>query len=412
MRIKMGHHVVSAASYRMRNFGFVRFCRLKFIRLLLLFALIVFIVLIASHLNHNTEGESFVLRSGYQKADGYILAQHGFRHVPSSRSNVEDRLKLNKTKANMEAYQNTTLVNGETKIEFNDRLTIKRAETLQSKTNCLSWCQRKTGQDGFYFLSAVLLVRIYSSDLAKLSTRELMQWLYYLSYAGFEHVYIYDAYVFKNESQKDALEFLIKQGFVTYVDWSHNAYPYTVTKTQESAYQDCLNKWGSLSTWQASIDIDEYPFCPQDTKPNFMQRFIANFSKQTPAVSQITMQNFLFLGKPLDDKQHPLLIDRLKRRTHGPSNALVKPIYKTEYVTATHVHHHDLRQGISEDADVTKIRLNHYWGARLQNWGEDMPEILARTREDNTMDEIAQNLVKCNGVCLPSESIIYKIRWN
>ena len=255
-------------------------------------------------------------------------------------------------------------------------------------------------------------MRIYSSDLAKLSTRELIQWLYYLSYAGFEHVYVYDAYVFKNESQKYALDFFIKQGFVTYIDWSHNAFPYTVTKTQESAYQDCLNKCGNLSTWQASIDIDEYPFCPQDTKPNFMQRFITNFSEQRPDVSQITMQNFLFLGKPLDDIQHPLLIDRLKRRTHGPANALVKPIYKTEDVSITHVHHHDLKKGISMDADFNRIKLNHYWGARLQNWGEDTAEILVKTRKDITMEDIVKNLAQCIEVCLPSESIIYKFRWN
>lgn len=255
-------------------------------------------------------------------------------------------------------------------------------------------------------------MRIYSADLAKLSTRELIQWLYYLSYAGFEHVYIYDAYVFKNESQRDALDFLMKQGFVTYVDWSHKAYPYSVTGTQESAYQDCINKWGYQSTWQSSIDIDEYPFCPQDTKPNFLQRFIANFSAERPDVSHITMQNFLFLGKPLNDEEHPLLIDRLKRRTHGPANLLVKPIYRTSHVSKTGVHHHDLRNGISKDADQNRIRLNHYWGARLQNWGEDTPETLAKTTPDSTIQEIGETLLNCNRVCLPSESLIYKFRWN
>ena len=276
---------------------------------------------------------------------------------------------------------------------------------------CLSWCN-KANTGGHYFLSAVLLVRIYSSDLATLSTRELMQWLYYLKYAGFEHVYVYDAYVFKNESQKSALEFLINENFVTYVDWSHNAYPYSVTGTQESAYQHCLEKWGNQSKWQASIDIDEYPFSPQDTKPNFTQRFIANFSKQRPSISQIKMQNFLFLGKPLSDKQHPLLIDRLKRRTPRPSNALVKPIYKPSHVTHAGVHNHELRDGISGNADENTIRLNHYWGARLQNWGEDTPEILAKTTEDNGMKEIVENLLSCDHVCLPNEFIIYTFRWN
>lgn len=402
MRIQLSS-LVATASYRIQNGGWFRLlCRLKYLRLLLLLALIVFIVLIASHLKDAMMSELFTIPSGYHRKDSLFV---------SSRGSIYEEI-INKT-TTMEGHQNTNLGSKDSELVLNERpVPISKTETLQENTHCLSWCQRKTGTDGFYFLSAVLLVRIYSSDLAQLSTRELLQWLYYLSYAGFEHVYVYDAYVFKNESQKSALGFLIKQGFVTYVDWSHKAYPYSVSGTQESAYQDCLNKWGNLSRWQSSFDIDEYPFCPQDTKPNFMQRFIANFSSERPDVSQITMQNFLFLGKPLNDQQHPLLIDRLKRRTHEPANALVKPIYKTAHVTHTGVHHHDLGNGISEDADPRRIRLNHYWGARLQNWGEDTPEILAKTTADTTMQEIIENLLKCDRVCFPSESIIYKFRWN
>lgn len=340
-------------------------CRLKYLRLLFLFALVVFIVLIGSHLKDATEGESFAVHVRYHGKDPGFVDQFG--PDASLNSNLNER-----TSSNIKGHHDTNPTQSE--VHSSERISTNGPKTLQHEERCLSWCQKKTDASGVYFLSAVLLVRIYSADLAKLSTRELIQWLYYLSYAGFEHVYIYDAYVFKNESQRDALDFLIKQGFVTYVDWSHKAYPYSVTGTQESAYQDCISKWGYQSTWQSSIDIDEYPFCPQDTKPNFLQRFIANFSAERPDVSQITMQNFLFLGKPLNDEEHPLLIDRLKRRTHGPANLLVKPIYRTSHVSKTGVHHHDLRNGISKDADQNRIRLNHYWGARLQNWGEDTPD--------------------------------------
>ena len=373
-----------ADSHQWQANGFVRvLCSRKYFRLQLLLTLIVFIALITSHLK---EGESFTREFHGNKFVELRQAQS----LTSPVSNVRRENKVNQTTSKMDSDQNAN---------------------LERTQQCLSWCSRaNTG--GRYFLSAVLLVRIYSSDLAKLSTRELMQWLYYLKYAGFEHVYVYDAYVLKNESQKDALKFLIKEAFVTYVDWSHNAYPYSVSGTQESAYQHCLDNWGNQSKWQASIDIDEYPFCPKDTKPNFMRRFITQFSIQRPDASQITMQNFLFLGKPLSDNEHPLLIDRLKRRTPRPSNALVKPIYKTMQVTQTHVHHHDLRKGKSVDADRNQIRLNHYWGARLQNWGEDTPEILDKTTEDNTMQEIVETLLSCDRICLPNESFIYTFRWN
>ena len=371
---------------RWRKNGFVTvLCSRKYFRLLLLSTLIIFIVLITSPLEevqwftNEFHGNNFV---------EIEQAQSRLKSIVSA--NARRKNKVNQTTLKMDNHQNANF------------------ERVQQ---CLSWCnQANTG--GRYFLSAVLLVRIYSSDLAKLSTRELMQWLYYLKYAGFEHVYVYDAYVFNHESQKNALEFLIKEGFITYVDWSHKAYPYSITGTQESAYQHCLDNWGNQSEWQASIDIDEYPFCPQDTKPNFLQRFIANFSRQRPNFSQITMQNFLFLGKPLSDKEHPLLIDRLKRRTRRPANDLVKPIYKTTQVIETHVHHHHLRNGISEDADKNQIRLNHYWGARLQNWGENTPEILAKTTEDNTIQGIVEALISCDRVCLPNKSIINTFRWN
>ena len=368
-----------------QNNGFVRvLSSRKYFRLLLLFTLIVFIGLITSHLK---DGDSIT-----REFHGNNFVEIGQEQsLKSTVSNVRRENRVNQSTSKTESYQNIN---------------------LERTQQCLSWCN-KTNTDGHYFLSAVLLVRIYSTDLAKLSTRELMQWLYYLKYAGFEHVYVYDAYVLKNESQRNALEFLIKEAFVTYVDWSHNAYPYSVTGTQESAYQHCLDNWGNQSKWQASIDVDEYPFCPQDTKPDFMQRFIVNFSRQRPGVSHINMQNFLFLGKPLSDKDHPLLIDRLKRRTPRPSNALTKPIYKTSQVTQTHVHHHDLRSpGKSVDANTNQIRLNHYWGARLQNWGEDTPEILAKTTEDNTVKGIVETLLSCDRICLPNESLIYTFRWN
>ena len=106
------------------------------------------------------------------------------------------------------------------------------------------------------------------------------------------------------------------------------------------------------------------------------------------------------------------LIDRLKRRTRRPANDLVKPIYKTTQVIETHVHHHHLRNGISEDADKNQIRLNHYWGARLQNWGENTPEIFAKTTEDDAIQGIVEALINCDRVCLPNKSIINTFRWN
>lgn len=61
------------------------------------------------------------------------------------------------------------------------------------------------------------------------------------------------------------------------------------------------------------------------------------------------------------------------RRTPNPANALDKPIYGTKNMQSVHIHNNTLQKGISKDANPQEIRMNHYWGARLQNWGDDTP---------------------------------------
>ncbi|XP_033641611.1 uncharacterized protein LOC117301692 [Asterias rubens] len=252
--------------------------------------------------------------------------------------------------------------------------------------------------DGVYFLTAVLLVRIYEYDKAQLTTREMLQWLQYLAYAGVEHVYVYDAYLYKNESQNVSLNCFIKNGFVTYVDWSHRAKPkYTIGGTQVSAYQHCLDTYGKHSKWQTAIDIDEYPFAPNDKSPGFLTRYLKMISyKKGPRTSEISMQNYLYLGKHLSGVEHPLLIDRLWRRTIKVANNLVKPIYQPLGVQSANVHHNTLRRGHHVYVpDSKKLRMNHYWGARLQNWGEDTPKILNLTTEDRGMERAVAAMTPC-----------------
>ena len=253
---------------------------------------------------------------------------------------------------------------------------------------CLKWVKRAPKPP--YFLTAVLLMRIYEKDKAQLTTKELKMWLQYLRYAGVEHVYVYDAWVYKNESQLDKLKLFIYDGYITYIDW-HTHNPYTISGTQVAAYQDCINKFSGETQWQAAIDIDEYPFSTKDTNPGFLYRYIKHYSEFHPEVSELTMQNYLFLGKPLDKE---LVIERLLRRTHNPANPLVKPIYIPKNVNAQ-VHHNGIKSGRSRNAPDDELRLNHYWGARLQNWGEDTPEILKKTRPDNGMLPIIDAFKEC-----------------
>ena len=261
-------------------------------------------------------------------------------------------------------------------------------EDLHTSNDCLQWV--KLAPKPPYFLTAVLLIRIYEADKAKLTTAELKMWLQYLRYAGVEHVYIYDAWVYSNESQLSKLEQFVKDGYITYIDW-HTHNPYTISLTQVAAYQNCIDVYKGETLWQVAIDIDEYPFSPSDQSPGFLFRYMKHFDENHVEVSEVTMQNFLFLGKSLDKE---LMIERLFRRTPNPSNPLVKPIYKPWNVAAS-IHHNLIHTGKTMNAPVDKLRINHYWGARLQNWGEDTPMILSMTEVDNSMEPIIRAFKQC-----------------
>jgi hypothetical protein len=76
------------------------------------------------------------------------------------------------------------------------------------------------------YLTVLLLIRIYAADKARLTAYELYQWLAYLSYAGVDHVYVYDAYERPEEGLSGVVQPWVDEGFATYVDWSAHT-PYT-----------------------------------------------------------------------------------------------------------------------------------------------------------------------------------------
>jgi len=72
-----------------------------------------------------------------------------------------------------------------------------------------------------------------------------------------------------------------------------------------------------------AIDIDEYPFSPNETRENFLVHYLRNISAH---VSEISMPNYLMLGR--GDRGRQTVIERINRMTPRASNDLVKPIYR------------------------------------------------------------------------------------
>lgn len=223
-------------------------------------------------------------------------------------------------------------------------------------------------------LCCVVVVRIYEEDKAHLSVSHLREWLRYLSYAGVQRTYVYDAYENKLECLKEELRYL---PYVTYIDWSHTT-PYTMSGTHVAAYQDAIDNFKHECDWQTAIDIDEYPVAPRDEQPGFLIRYLANIS---PDVSEVSMANYLMLGPDSKDETR-WLAERFTRKTKDPGNELVKPFYRPTKVTEA-VFHHNRFTGIGITAREDELRLSHYWGARADDFSKTMSQRVKSITEDD-----------------------------
>ncbi len=231
-----------------------------------------------------------------------------------------------------------------------------------------------------YFVTVVVKCRIYETDKARWTVRELKQWLHYLFLAGVEHVFFCDHFQNDSERLHIALQRYTEAGLVTYIPWSYKNS--NDMEVQVVCYQHVINHYRSLSTWQIAIDMDEYPFSVIDTREGFVRRFLENITKSRGSdVTEISMENYLLLGQ--GNRSRDLVIDRINRMTPRPANNLVKPIYRPERISKVGLHHNYILSGRKIVADSDMLRMAHYWGARTQNWGPDTPETINKTVEMN-----------------------------
>jgi hypothetical protein len=225
----------------------------------------------------------------------------------------------------------------------------------------------------YYFLTELLQVRIYANDKARWTVAELKQWLHYMFLAGVEHVYVCDHYANVDERLDGPLAGYIAAGLATYLPWGGAGRdPMTA---QIRCYQRIVDRFRWRHRWQIAVDMDEYPFAPNDTAENFLVRYLEQVADD---VSEVLLPNYLMLGRG-DRQNSNTVIQRIVRMTPEPANDLVKPIYRPERIRGANVHHNHLESGNRLKPRPDEMRMLHYWGGRGQNYGPDTPKILATT---------------------------------
>ena len=226
-----------------------------------------------------------------------------------------------------------------------------------------------------YYLTEVLKVRLYETDKAKWTLRELKQWIHYLFFAGVEHIYLCD----RKQNVAEKVDVMLKRyidfGLISYFDKFANLTP--PRQAQIKCYQHMIDHYKMDSIWQLAIDMDEYPFIHGDYEEGFLVRYLKTMAEN---VSELSMHNYLMLGQ--GDRQRDVVIDRINRIIPKVVNNLDKPIYRPTNIRAG-LHHTSLKKGKRLEGNDNEIKMLHYWGARGQNWGPDTPETLAKTIEFN-----------------------------
>ena len=253
-----------------------------------------------------------------------------------------------------------------------------------------------------------IIVRIYSNDKARWSTYELEQWIQYMRYAGVSQFYLYDTRTSDQESLKDWCRSFAD---IKYHDWEKFSTPFSLDGTQARAYQHAIDNYKDESDWQIAFDMDEYPFSPSDTDAGFLRRQIQKNSLQYPSVTEFSLKNYVFLGAPTAPGRE-FVIERIIQRTIREMNNLDKPIYRPKAIMRARLHHNELKYGRSMDLNPAALRINHYWGLRLQNWGEacsgkscglTREELIKLTVKDRSMFAIAAK-IKRDLMNLPDNS--------
>jgi hypothetical protein len=210
---------------------------------------------------------------------------------------------------------------------------------------------------------ACAMFRIWPGDEFSMSYLDLLDWLGYVRWSGVKHIFLYDNCHVDSECQTNASAL----PYVTYIKWQSAHY----ASAQTSAIEHCLSnvRLTAPDAWALLCDIDEYPFSLKDKVANHLQRRILGFPNET---SQILMRSMFFGGRGTErpKNRHVSLLEHYTHRHARPEGERhrTKQIFKAALAGREQgniVHEMAMESGTTVVADPEDLRLNHYWGYRL-----------------------------------------------
>lgn len=267
--------------------------------------------------------------------------------------------------------------------------------------SCPERCPRNAAPPARVNVAAVVKVRIYDSDPARLTAAELVQWIQFHRLAGVQRVFVCDSFVASqpHESVLPALWPLVRSGVVEYFNFSEFAPPFM--NDPLIAQSHCYNvvPLAGAVDWVTTIDMDEYVFCPSDAEPGFIARRLAEVADD---VSTLVLENYLM--HDLFNASEELLIRRVRRRNRQAARGLTKYFTRPDRTLDYDVHHPTLRSGRGI-VNGSALAFLHAWGPRAFGWNATavpLP-IAAQLVPAPEPDTIAAALLECARLCSRDE---------
>ena len=243
-------------------------------------------------------------------------------------------------------------------------------------------------QESPFALSALVLLRIFAADQMQHTFREVREWMEWLFHAGVEHIFVYDNWHQHDENILDCLQPYIDRGLVTHHNFHHPTRPYAWV--QAHAYAHWLQHYRNKSTWQITLDMDEYPHIFNDSASGFLLR-LAQKSQCT-----VYFQNQFWLGLPQNKSDGQLLMERFVRkdRNYERYPYRSKVMYRVEHVTKILVHSVDTHGCSGHDiVSIAEGALEHFWGSRgiHGNPAFDVNRFMKNTEENFRMLDVGRD---------------------